>query len=82
MNSQDGRTSILIQPTPLKLITKMANPESYIAYRFEEKNGNLKRTVVPWHDPKQGEVIVKVLACGVCGTYVHHAAYCYSWRRC
>ena len=48
----------------------MSHPENYVVYRFEEKDGDLKRAVVPWKEPKAGEVIVKVLACGICGTYV------------
>lgn len=46
----------------------MTHPENYVVYRFEEKDGDLKRAVVPWKEPKQGEVTVKVLACGICGT--------------
>ena len=48
----------------------MSHPESYIAYRFEGVGGELKRAVIPWHEPKDGEVIVKVLACGVCARLV------------
>ena len=44
-----------------------SHPESYVCYRFEELNGKLQRAVVEWKDPKVGEVVVKVLACGVCG---------------
>ncbi len=46
----------------------MSHPQTYVVYRFEEKDGDLKRAEVAWQDPKAGEVIVKVLACGVCGT--------------
>ncbi|KAF7798715.1 hypothetical protein EIP86_009940 [Pleurotus ostreatoroseus] len=45
-----------------------SHPESYVCYRFEELNGKLKRAVVDWKDPKEGEVVIKVLACGVCGS--------------
>lgn len=48
----------------------MSHPENYVVYRFEEKGGALKRAVAPWKEPKHGEVIVKVLACGICGTFV------------
>lgn len=48
----------------------MAHPQNYVAYHFEEQNGHLKRVVVPWKDPNPGQVVVKVLACGVCGTCV------------
>lgn len=43
-------------------------PASYVAYRWEETNGPLVKVDVPWKEPKEGEVVVKVLACGVCGS--------------
>lgn len=49
-------------------LSKMANPTSYSVYRFEEVNGDLKRFETPWQNPKDGDVVVKVLACGICGT--------------
>ncbi|KAJ3554970.1 hypothetical protein NM688_g2828 [Phlebia brevispora] len=49
----------------------MSHPENYVVYRFEEKDGDLKRATVAWKEPKKGEVIVKVLACGICGTDDH-----------
>lgn len=48
----------------------MANPESYKAFAFKEKNGKLEEVTVSWKDPQAGEVIIKVLACGVCGRQV------------
>ena len=47
------------------------HPQSYLAYRFEEKGGDLKPAEVQWQDPKDGQIVVKVLACGVCARYVH-----------
>lgn len=41
-------------------------PKSYTAYAFKEKGGKLEKIAVDWKDPKAGEVVVKVLACGVC----------------
>jgi D-arabinose 1-dehydrogenase-like Zn-dependent alcohol dehydrogenase len=41
-------------------------PEKYIAYGFTEKGGNLQRLEIPWKDPAAGEVVLKVIACGVC----------------
>ncbi|KAK7693109.1 hypothetical protein QCA50_002675 [Cerrena zonata] len=29
---------------------------------------NWQKVTVPWKDPEQGEIVVKVLACGVCGS--------------
>ena len=49
--------------------TMSNNPESYTAYAFTEKNGKLEKISVPWKDPEQGEIVVKVLACGVCGRF-------------
>lgn len=45
------------------------HPQKYAAYAFVEVGGNLQKLDVEWKDPKEGEVIVKVLACGVCGRY-------------
>jgi Zn-dependent alcohol dehydrogenase len=41
-------------------------PKSYTAYAFKAKGGNLEKISVDWKDPQQGEIIVKVIACGVC----------------
>jgi len=43
-------------------------PKSYVAYAFLEKGGDLVRQEIPWKNPQQGQVIVKVLACGVCAS--------------
>jgi D-arabinose 1-dehydrogenase-like Zn-dependent alcohol dehydrogenase len=45
-------------------------PTSYIAYAFTKKGGDLERVEVPWKDPQAGEIVAKVLACGVCGRHV------------
>ncbi|KAL6303747.1 GroES-like protein [Sparassis latifolia] len=47
----------------------MSLPKSYKAYAFTEKSGQLKPVTVDWHDPVDGEIVVKVLACGVCARY-------------
>lgn len=44
----------------------MAFPQTYKAYAFTEVHGNLKPITVLWKDPGTNEVVVKVLACGVC----------------
>ncbi len=44
----------------------MSHPNSYIAYRFEELGGQLKRAEIAWKDPEEGQIVAKVLACGVC----------------
>lgn len=46
----------------------MSHPETYRAYAFLEKGGELKPIEVQWKDPEQGEIVVKVLACGVCAS--------------
>lgn len=43
------------------------HPDSYIAYAFKEKNGPLVKVIKPWKDPEPHQIVVKVLACGVCG---------------
>ncbi|TCD60758.1 hypothetical protein EIP91_009551 [Steccherinum ochraceum] len=45
----------------------MAHPASFTGYAFTEKNGELKKLSLPWTDPKEGQVVIKVQACGVCG---------------
>ena len=45
----------------------LPHPDSYIAYAFTEVGGKLNKMVLPWKDPKDNEIVVKVLACGVCG---------------
>ncbi|KAH8101538.1 GroES-like protein [Cristinia sonorae] len=44
----------------------MSHPESFSGYAFAEKFGNLVKIDVPWTEPKEGEVVLKVKACGVC----------------
>ncbi|KAJ8454095.1 hypothetical protein ONZ51_g13227 [Trametes cubensis] len=39
-------------------------PESYTAYAFIKPGGKLERITVPWRFPEDGEIVVKVLACG------------------
>jgi D-arabinose 1-dehydrogenase-like Zn-dependent alcohol dehydrogenase len=41
-------------------------PKSYTAYAVTKKGGTLERITVDWKEPKDGQVVVKVLACGVC----------------
>ncbi|KAI0711212.1 GroES-like protein [Earliella scabrosa] len=43
-------------------------PTCYTAYAVLEPGGNLHKLTVPWRFPRAGEIVVKVLACGVCGT--------------
>ncbi|EED78060.1 predicted protein [Postia placenta Mad-698-R] len=46
------------------------HPDTYKAYAFLEKGGDLKPIDVTWRDPQSGEIVVKVLACGVCARHV------------
>ncbi|KAI0775297.1 GroES-like protein [Trametes elegans] len=46
----------------------LPHPESYTAWAFTEVGGNLRKTSVQWKDPKDNEVVIKVLACGVCAS--------------
>ncbi|KAI0326639.1 GroES-like protein [Cubamyces sp. BRFM 1775] len=46
----------------------LPHPDSYIAYAFTEVGGKLTKMVMPWKDPEDNEIVVKVLACGVCGS--------------
>ena len=48
----------------------LSHPDSYTAWAFFETGGELKKFTVPWKDPEAGQIIVKVLACGVCGRRV------------
>ncbi|KAL4249821.1 hypothetical protein ABKN59_006642 [Abortiporus biennis] len=45
----------------------MLLPTSYKAFAFEEKHGKLQPVEVEWKDPQPNEVVIKVLACGICG---------------
>ena len=48
--------------------TSLPHPSSYTAYALTERGvGKLEKITVPWKDPQANEVVVKVLACGVCG---------------
>lgn len=67
VNSSSGhQPEPLVSPVPQD--TMSDHPDSYIAYSFTEKNGKLQKINVPWKDPQEGEIVVKVLACGVCGS--------------
>ncbi|KIP01864.1 hypothetical protein PHLGIDRAFT_131056 [Phlebiopsis gigantea 11061_1 CR5-6] len=59
----------LICPSPQSRVV-MENPQTYVAYRFEKSGAPLARVELPWADPQEGEVVVKVLASGVCATMV------------
>lgn len=48
-----------------------SHPKAYKAYAFLEKGGDLHPIDVEWKDPQVGEIVIKVLACGVCARYVH-----------
>ncbi|RDX57414.1 GroES-like protein [Lentinus brumalis] len=50
------------------MASSQPHPDSYTAYAFTKKGGKLEKITVPWKDPQQGEIVVKVLACGVCGS--------------
>ncbi|KAJ3549162.1 hypothetical protein NM688_g5212 [Phlebia brevispora] len=43
-------------------------PKSYTAYHFEEANSPLVKVELPWKEPQENEVVVEVLASGVCGS--------------
>ena len=43
------------------------HPDSYTAWAILERGGELQKITVPWKDPAENEIVVKVLACGVCG---------------
>ncbi|KAI0830828.1 GroES-like protein [Trametes gibbosa] len=53
----------MAQPSP-------PHPDSYTAFAYVEPHGELQQITVPWKDPQVGEVVVRVLACGVCATDV------------
>ncbi|EJF61431.1 GroES-like protein, partial [Dichomitus squalens LYAD-421 SS1] len=47
------------------MASSLPHPNSYTAYAFTEKHGSLQKITVPWRDPEEGEIVVKVIACGV-----------------
>ncbi|KAI1790965.1 GroES-like protein [Ganoderma leucocontextum] len=44
------------------------HPASFTAWAFTERSELLTKISVPWKDPAEGQLVIKVLACGVCGT--------------
>ncbi|EJF61518.1 GroES-like protein [Dichomitus squalens LYAD-421 SS1] len=46
----------------------LPHPDTYSAYAFMERGGDLQKIIVKWRDPNPGEIVVKVLACGICAT--------------
>ena len=44
------------------------HPTSYTAYAILQDGGKLEKIEVKWKYPSAGEIVVKVLACGVCAT--------------
>ena len=54
-------------PTATAMAQTLPHSDTYTAYAFLEKGGELQKVSIPWRDPEEGEVVVKVLACGVCG---------------
>jgi len=44
----------------------MSHPTEYKAYAITKAHGDLEPITVQWKDPEAGEIVVKVLACGVC----------------
>ncbi|THH32488.1 hypothetical protein EUX98_g1697 [Antrodiella citrinella] len=51
-------------------MTTASNPKSYTAYQFTKKGGKLEKVTKEWKDPDVHQIVVKVLACGVCGSDV------------
>ncbi|KAI0830863.1 GroES-like protein [Trametes gibbosa] len=47
-----------------------SHPDSYTAFAYVEPRDELQKVTVPWRDPQAGEVVLRVLACGVCATDV------------
>lgn len=47
----------------------LPHPPSYTAYAFTEPgDARLQKITVPWRDPEDNHIVVKVLASGVCGS--------------
>ncbi|KAH8092222.1 GroES-like protein [Cristinia sonorae] len=44
----------------------MSHPATFTAYGFTEKGGELQKLSLPWTEPTDGHVVLKVKACGVC----------------
>ncbi|KAI8980104.1 GroES-like protein [Trametes punicea] len=59
------------------MIRSLPHPDTYIAYAFTEVGGKMHKITMPWKDPQANEIVVKVLACGVCGSdaVVRQGAY-------
>ena len=48
----------------------LPHPDSYTAWAFLERGGELEKITMPWKDPEENHIVVQVLACGVCGRRV------------
>ncbi len=54
----------------------LPHPPSYTAYAFTEPgDARLQKITVPWRDPEDNHIVVKVLASGVCGRYEAFLSY-------
>jgi D-arabinose 1-dehydrogenase-like Zn-dependent alcohol dehydrogenase len=45
--------------------TTEEHPNEFRAAQFTQAGEDLEITQIPWRDPAEGEVVVKVIACGV-----------------
>lgn len=52
-----------------------SHPDTYTAYAFQEAGGKLQKVTVAWKDPEPGHIVVKVLACGVCGRWAEYPLF-------
>lgn len=59
---------IIVPPTILHAHMSSTTPQSYTVYQWEAPNTRLVKAEQPWQNPEQGEVVVKILASGVCAT--------------
>jgi len=60
--------SRLFTPTPTttrKPTSAQEHPNEFRAARIPQQGGEIELQTVPWRDPAEGEVVVKVIACGI-----------------
>lgn len=50
------------------------HPKTFKAWAYLKSGGGLTQIDLEWKDPQPGEIVVKVLACGICGRYDYDVA--------
>lgn len=58
-------TSTNTTTTSNKPSSAQEHPNEFRAARIPQQGGEIELQTIPWRDPVEGEVVVKVIACGI-----------------